>query len=299
MTRAYMLTFSTGVWYFHQQDNDPNKPVMPAVTGLKYAFQAWGTNAAAGIFITLANLLQSFSRSKCLRLSPVGWVLFCVFYFMKTCLEFLSKFAVIIAGVTGRDFWGAAKTGFEMLKKHFVGGYVTNRVGFSVMTLGSTVFSLAIAVVIWASIAADQGSPMFYTVDGSNGDFRNINSIVAIIFSIFGLIMHSYPFFGLAMIAFLGGFIADYITGGAFIFGILCGIISHFLFDYIAGVVMDVTDAIFVLVAMDRENNTMSPVGQEIYKALIQMPELSKWKTPEGGAYQPMVGNQVQMTTQA
>jgi hypothetical protein len=295
MTRAYMLTFSTGIWYFHQQDNDANKPTMPAITGFKYAMQAWGTNAMAGFIVTLANLLQSVAKNKCLRLSPIGWVLYCLVYFMKTCLEFLSKFAIIISGVSGMDFWGSAKQGYEMLKRHFVGGYVTNRVGFSVMTLGSTVFSLLIGVLIWGSIAADEGVPMFYT--RSNGLVKDADSVLSIIFAIFGLIMHSFPFFGIVMIALIGTWLAE-IVGGAFVFGILCGIISHFLFDYIAGVVLDCVDAIFVFQAIDRDNGTMSIVGQEIYKALIQMPELSNWKqAPNGGNYQPMVGSGTQMTT--
>jgi membrane protein CcdC involved in cytochrome C biogenesis len=251
---------------------------------------AWGTNAYAGFIVTLANMLQYVAKSKCLRLSPIGWVLYCLVYAMRTCLEFLSKFAIIIAGVTGRDFWNSAKTGYDMLKRHFVGGYVTSRVGYSVMTLGATVFSLIIGVIVWASIAADEGHGMFYTKYGGE-----VQDILQYVLAVTGLIMHIYPFFGIAMIALLGSVIADAV-GGAFIFGILCGIISHFLFDYIAGVVLDVTDAIFVLVAMDRDNNTMSTVGQEIYKSLIQMPELSNWKTPAGGAYQPMVNNNVQMT---
>jgi len=295
MTRAYMLTFSAGVWYFHQNDQDVNKPQMPAITGMKYAFQAWGTNAAAGVVITLANLLQSVSRNKCLRLSPIGWVLWCLVYFMKTCLEFLSKFAIIVSGVTGLDFWGSAKQGYSMLKRHFVGGYVTTRVGYSVMMLGSLVFSLLIGVIVWASIAADEGVPMFSTTRG--GRVYDADQVLSIILAVFGLIMHSYPFFGIVMIALIGSPLAS-VVGGAFIFGILCGIISHFLFDYIAGVVLDVVDAIFVMVAIDRDNNTMSVVGQEIYKSLIQMPELSSWKTPQQGAYQPMVSNNVQMTTQ-
>jgi hypothetical protein len=256
---------------------------------------AWGTNSAAAVFVTLANVLQSVARSKCLRLSPVGWVLYCLVYFMRTCLEFLSKFAVIIAGVTGRDFWNSAKTGYDMLKRHFVGGYVTTRVGFSVMTLGSTIFSLAIGVITWASIAGDQKSPMFYA-PRSDGTFGPVGTVLGIVMAVFGLIMHNYPFFGLFILSLIGTYMAEWV-GGAYVFGILMGIISHFLFDYIAGVVMDVTDAIFVLVAIDRDNNTMSPVGQEIYKALIQMPELEKWKSPANGAYQPMVNNNVQMST--
>jgi len=283
MMRASSLSYATGVWYFHQADNYPAKPPMPALAGLKAAFRAWGTNAKAAAIITIVDIFQRVARNKCLRCSPVGWVLWACLYFFKTCIEFLSKFTVIIAAVSGLDFWDSAKKGYGMLKRHFVGGYVTNRVGFAVLEGGAFIFALLIGFIVWTSIATENGQdPFAGRVD--------VSLVLKIILWIFAILCLAYPLFGLIIIGLLANVFGSTLDW-PFTFGLFAATFAHILLRFFAWVVLDITDAIFVFQAMDRDNGTMSPVGAEIFKALVQMPELASWKNAPGGNYQVLVNN--------
>jgi len=182
------------------------------------------------------------------------------------CFNWLTKFCVILAGLTGDGFVNSGKRSFELLKRHFVGGYVANRVGDNVLGAGAFIFSLVVGFICWVTVDAYDGLDPFRDLGG--------NGILKAIIYIFAIFVLYYPIFGLLLIA-LWPQIWGEIIGWGFTYGLFCAILSHFMFEFMARVVLDTVDTLFVCVAIDKDNHTMSPVALEIHQAMMKMPEFA------------------------
>lgn len=263
LVRLYMIGGATAFWFFHQDDNNPAKPRHAALTTIRWAFyQGAGTNVFGGAIIGLCNRLRSWGQNKCCL--PV----YIIMRIIGAIIEFASRFAIILSAIYGYGFMDAARQALVLLPRHFVKGIVSNGVSKNVLSLGAYVFALVVGLLSW--IVVDQND----NVD----PFTTKSDVYAIILYVFFAILHSMPLAGLFIMALMSSIFVDNTSAG-FAFGAFTALMSHLLFRYMAEVILDTSDSIFVCLAIDKENSMRSPVTQEIVAALKEKecPEFSNW----------------------
>jgi len=85
---------------------------------------------------------------------------------LNQCLKMLTKFTLIIHCFTGNSFLASAKDCYQVMKRHFTRGFLTDAVSVSVLSLGSFIFSLAVTFVAWGWIDAEFH---WHTLTGPDG----------------------------------------------------------------------------------------------------------------------------------
>lgn len=142
-----------GSWHFHPEE----KPTLWIT--IKNIAPSFGTLSVSALISSIAeyvNKVLNQNQSCWVYISPLVCViaplhiLICFFgTCMKTVIQMLTKYAVILHVFTGKPFMGSAKSVFKIMSRHFKGGFVTEVTSKSVLNLGSYAFSVGISMVAW------------------------------------------------------------------------------------------------------------------------------------------------------
>jgi hypothetical protein len=177
--------------------------------------------------------------------------------------------------MTGGEFWVSAKSSFQVMKRHFVDGFVGDTVGVSVLGLGAFFFSMLVGFVTWMGCAALDGTDPFNPPDGA-ADLSDSSAMLRFVIILLYIILLYNPLLGILFILAIPVFFSS-LFGWAFAFGFMTAIIVHLFFIFMASVILNVVDSVFVCVAIDRENGCRSPHGKAIQDILSQ----SNWIVPD------------------
>merc|ERR1712137_889313 len=98
MLRAYMVGGTAGMWYWHSDQNIPNKACKALSWGATTGF---GTVACAGLVVSIMDRLNRAAQSKmadCINCcNPLWWVFRLLMCYLKEMINALSKFCLILA----------------------------------------------------------------------------------------------------------------------------------------------------------------------------------------------------------
>lgn len=256
--RLYMVSFAVGCWYFPHESN----PAQPALKGAKYALTtSFGTLTIGGFIMAVAEILERAARSP---RTPLGCILWVVVKIFQTCINFLTKFSIVVSALTGASFAASLRIVSPLLKRNFTGGYVANRVGVNALEGGAFILSLAFGLLTGVIIDASEGETPFSRALFNRAGFEGQVGLILAIWTV-GLIR--YKLLGLViMIVFPQVFV--YIWGPGMTVGIFTGILTSFLFGFMAHLMLNCLDAVFVCYAIDRDNGSTSPHTATIDKVL-------------------------------
>jgi hypothetical protein len=117
----FCVSHSVAGWYFGSEAS--------TCASLTLAFgQSLGTVSHAGFVVALIEALNELSGEK----NPFSFCLCClkcIVLIVKSCCEFVTRFAVIIAALTGGNFKSSADIAYGVMNRHFANGLSANVTG--------------------------------------------------------------------------------------------------------------------------------------------------------------------------
>ena len=277
--RLSVIAGVVGSWHFHPN----NKPSI--FTMLRNIAPSFGTLTISALISSIAEYVNKMAGQDALSswISPTICITFPLQIFMccfgaclKTLVQMFTKFAVILHVFTGENFVGSAKSVFNILSRHFKGGFVTEVTSRSVLTLGSYAFSLAVAMVSWKWI--DDRFDCGTLAGAGSSSYILILYILIIMFNVW------YPILGLYIMIIANKYLQEFERGqlelGAgntnylwipVLASTFVACIAMLMFQFLSNIFLDTIDTLFLCFAIDKDNN-VDMDNDEFTSLMSEMP---------------------------
>jgi hypothetical protein len=211
--------------------------------------------------VTIIDRINEWASSKttaccCLCCNPLYIIMYIVMMVYKEIVNSLAKFCIIIAAITGEDFYVCVGRSYYTLRGKFATLFVVDGVSKVVMYSAAAVFSAVLWAFAWfvaAGISGEDTIGMQYRMWGSDGSYVWARILLILLWILAGLLVY-YPLIGLIVCVLWGSVIFGYLLGTSFLIGIFAGALANYLFTFFADVVLDVTTAMFTIVRIDHKN---------------------------------------------
>ena len=202
--RLAIVACVIGSWHWHP-DNKPSPMQALSTTATK----SFGTVSYSGLICAMVEQFFKWSKLRWYHFIPpylfiVGplKITLCILgWCFKSCLQMLTKFSLVLHVFTGDTFFGSAKKCFGIMKRHFVGGFITEASSKNIMTIFAYVMAVAFCFSTWAWV--DDEFDMV-TIPGSTDDLWWILWTMLAAFCIY------YPVLGLFFLVVLNGWMAEW-----------------------------------------------------------------------------------------
>mmetsp|Transcript_19666 Transcript_19666/g.43439 ORF Transcript_19666/g.43439 Transcript_19666/m.43439 type:complete len:575 (+) Transcript_19666:40-1764(+) len=236
-----------GGWYFGQQNRSALRSVKTSVTTSIPALSI-GSLITAVVDKIVEVATQDFWWT-----NPGGCALRLLYACFQGCIMAMTRFAIITHAFTGGSFFSSGRDAYQVMKKNFVGGFVTNRVGRSVVANVSQLVALGIGLFCWHLIDKDNN---FTTLkDFLSG--KLFDSLLVTVLFIFGyMYLVLRPMFTILLIVLVGDLVGEAISsgGGGAAFAPMAGLFSscvvYIIFSFLGDVVLDTLDTMFLAYAV-------------------------------------------------
>jgi hypothetical protein len=204
--RLSLIAGIVGSWHFHPEA----KPTL--MQSFKNTGKSFGTLSLASLLATIAEKLNRMASVEGWKgwMSPFicfTWPLVACLCIFSNCanaiVKMLTRFATILHVFTGDNFIKSAKHSFNILSRHFKGGFVTENTSTSLLMLSSYVFSFCVAMItwVWIDAAFDAGSLAFFGSD---------NAIWFILYFIGTIFFVYYPVLGLYITIIVNKYLREF-----------------------------------------------------------------------------------------
>ena len=248
-------------WYFGNGEISS-----PVSTSVKLALTASTGALTLGSAVSAAcdKLLKEASKKTNLT-NPWGCLLVLVVSCFRHLIEAMTKFAIIMHAISGMTFFNSGIAVFQIMKKHFFQGMITDSTGKFIVWLGAYVAGLVLGFATWKWADLAEGWDTFGT---STQDLHG-GSMVFYVFLVLFFVLVAYPMFAIVLIAIISQF--DFAHGAisAPFAAIFCGSVASIVFAFIGTVVMNSMDTIFVCYSIGKEKGAAHVEGrQEMYTLL-------------------------------
>lgn len=262
---AMRLTITSMVvasWYFEQPQSERGS--YPAFRSFKLiAFRSIGTLSIASVIGAIADLLIRVLRSNIWFLDPVSCFLYLLAVLFRQMILTATTFTTIAHAITSQGFGGSGKLAYDTLKRNFVGGFVNDSVGETVVKINAYYISVALFFACWAWFGKLSGLDSLSQAANHPG-FLYFLIIIGFIY------LNRYPFLSLIVVNFLSSFYYDPVVPALFVSSI-----AHIILSYFGSVILDAMNTLFFCHAISRDNHFV-PVSDdkaEVKKLLDEMPK--------------------------
>ncbi|CAH8273746.1 unnamed protein product [Arabidopsis lyrata] len=148
--QVYVISGAIAQWYFSKEDSVPKKCIR---SSLRNAFgQSFGTICVSGLLICIVRVVRAIvdnAREE----NPQGivnLVLRCCANALLGALDYLNKFTINFAAITGEAYCTSAKMTYELLRRNLLSAVFVETVSTRILTGIVFVLSAAYAVATWA-----------------------------------------------------------------------------------------------------------------------------------------------------
>jgi len=269
--RLSVIATIVGSWHFHQNDMPS---VFKAITNI---FTSYGTLSVSSLIATIAERFNRYASRDAWEsfISPTICITFpcqcfmCVFgSCIHTSVKMFTDYAVVLHVFSGKNFVCSAKKAFNILSRHFEGGFVTEITSRSLFNLASYAFSFCVALIAWVWIDAAFDTNTFGDVDSG---YVYILYFIGIIFNLY------YPVLGLYLLIFINKILRDWekskmndVYGGEDddyyipptnhlwvppLAGTFVGCLSMMFFTFVSDIFLDIISTLFLCFAIDKDHN--------------------------------------------
>jgi len=253
LAKLHLTAMTIGSWYFAQEDGPSGVAFHALRTTLS---KSAPVITSFSIITTIVDYIVDIATRRFWWTDPVGIVLRFLFCIFQSCIMALTKYGVVGHAFLGKGFGESTKSAYKVLKRNFVGGYVTDRVGASVVFVMSRLLATALGLLAWYMI--DQA----HDVDSLGRVFSYLHvkaGFIGLVAFVFGWIyLHGIPVFSImAMCMIPAGFMdpATHAAMGGLFVGCICSIVLHFL----GSIILDATTTIFMAYAIGKNEGKTLP----------------------------------------
>ncbi|CAN6824766.1 unnamed protein product [Brassica oleracea var. botrytis] len=148
--QVYVISGAIAQWYFSKEDSMPKKCIR---SSLRNAFgQSFGTICLSGILVGVVRVVRAIvdnAREE----NPQGivnFVLRCCANALLGAFDYLNKFTINFAAITGESYCTSAKMTYELLRRNLLSAVFVETVSTRILTGIVFVLSAAYAVATWA-----------------------------------------------------------------------------------------------------------------------------------------------------
>jgi len=162
--RFFVVSLTTGIWYYENESlaaqegslGDKEHTRSPVCASLKAAFSTgFGTIAFSSLVISLCELLKRAARNEARNHGLVGLLIACCFSCVANCIEFLTRFALTYAALTGDSLCGSGRTFLGTCSRHgFAKVLVVDGLAAMTLQFGAFVLSLLVSAITVGLVAA-------------------------------------------------------------------------------------------------------------------------------------------------
>ena len=286
--RLSIIATIIGSWRFHSED-------IPSIfIAFKNIIPSLGTLSVSSLIATMAEEVNRI-MSRAAWISPsvcITWPLDCLMYIfsscINTCIRMLTSYAVVLHCFTGGNFVHSAKSSFEILSRHFKGGFVTEITSRALLNLAAYIFSFCVALVAWVWIDAEFNAGSLPTYSDSH---------IWIIYMLSILFSLHYPVVGFYLMILTNRFLRDFerksmnesIMNGTEIqntnhewipplAAAFMACISMMFFTFLSNIFLDTMTTLFLCFAIGLDNN-IDLDGKEFGDLVKEMPDLIESRT--------------------
>lgn len=252
MLRTYVVGGTAGMWYWH-----PETKGRPFVAFKWAVSSAFGTLSLGGLVVTIVDRVNRWATSKtnmlCCCCNPMFLIFYVIMLVYKEIVNSLAKFCIIIASITGEDFFVCVGRSYYTLKGKFTTLFVVDGVAKLVMYGACSVFSCALWAFAWF-VAAGIAQEDTIAYQSSMWDYSLLYRVLLVLLWILAGLLVYYPLVGIIVCVLWGNPVFGYYLGTSFLIGVFAGCLANYLFTFFADVVLDVTTAMFTIVRIDHLN---------------------------------------------
>ena len=195
-------------------------------------------------------------------LLPLQLILWAFGGCLADVLALYVRFAVILHSFTGHSLKSCADKCKSTMQRNFLGGYITAYSAKSVLFTTSYMFSLGVAVGVWAWIDAEYGS-------SSLRDWMAKSSFWLVTFQLVVLLLaFAYPTISIFLIIRMNTVLEDHNKGMHYkgeeeatqhqwigpLAAVFVGCIAMIIFRFVNGILLDIVDTKFLCFAIDEDN---------------------------------------------
>uniref|UniRef100_A0A1J3EV44 Choline transporter-like protein n=1 Tax=Noccaea caerulescens TaxID=107243 RepID=A0A1J3EV44_NOCCA len=148
--QVYVISGAISQWYFSKEDSMPKSCIR---TCLRNAFgQSFGTICLSGILISVVRVVRAIvdNAREENQQGIVNLVLRCCASALLGAIDYLNKFTINFAAITGEAYCTSAKMTYELLRRNLLSAVFVETVSTRILTGIVFVLSAAYAVATWA-----------------------------------------------------------------------------------------------------------------------------------------------------
>ncbi|XP_030450624.1 uncharacterized protein LOC115672809 [Syzygium oleosum] len=148
--QVYVISGTIAQWYFSKEDTTPRKSIR---SSLRNAFgPSSGTICFSGLVICVVRMVRTAVDGAKREDAPgiVNLVLRCCVNTLLLAVEFLNKFTINFAAITGEAYCTSARMTYELLKRNLLSAVFVETISTRLLAGIVFVFSAIYAVVVWA-----------------------------------------------------------------------------------------------------------------------------------------------------
>lgn len=247
---AMRLTITAMVvasWYFEQPTSE--KSSYPALKSLKLvSLRSIGTLSISSVIGAIADMLIRQLRNSFWWLDPIGCILYLLASLLQQCLLTATTFTTIAHALTSRGFYNSGRIAYNTLRRNFVGAFVNDAVGETVVKVNAYYISVALFFASWKWFDVAQG---LQTLNPVNPDILFFVIILGFIY------LNRYPFTSLLIVNLLSaGFIHPVLPA------LFISSIAHIILSYFGSVILDTMNTLFFCHAISRDTQ-FSPASND------------------------------------
>lgn len=162
--QVFVISGTIAQWYFTKEDSTPKRSIR---SSLRHAFgPSSGTICLSGLLIFIVRVVRAVvdsARQEDLT-GFVNLVLRCCVNALFTAIDFLNKFTINFAVITGEAYCLSARMTYELLKRNLLSAVFVETISTRLLAGIAFVLSAIYAIVTWAILKAvtDVGSLSYF-----------------------------------------------------------------------------------------------------------------------------------------
>lgn len=163
-TKAYVITGTVAQWYFSKDDETARRRIR---SSLRNAFgPSFGTICFSGLLICVVRIVRAVVD--CARREDIpgffNAVLRCFVNTFLSAIDFLNKFTINFAAITGEAFCTSARMTYELLKRNLLSAVfvetISSRLLIGIVLVVSSIYAVVVCAI--TNAASDLGIYSYY-----------------------------------------------------------------------------------------------------------------------------------------
>lgn len=163
-TKAYVITGTVAQWYFSKDDETARRRIR---SSLRNAFgPSFGTICFSGLLICVVRIVRAVVD--CARREDIpgffNAVLRCFVNTFLSAIDFLNKFTINFAAITGEAFCTSARMTYELLKRNLLSAVfvetISSRLLIGIILVVSSIYAVVVCAI--TNAASDLGIYSYY-----------------------------------------------------------------------------------------------------------------------------------------